>query len=647
MESSIPAIPVGMWLICRGADRLSAASLLDTPRGTACPTFNMVSLMKRINVTLLGGMIFSHVCLAAGFDSFERNAARAKQLGATHFLITEDIPPALWEMDVPGDPYPAWYMYHPGLLKIFPPAALEKYVDKAYSEKIASLFEARCQILRRIGLKAAYQANEPHVLPEAFFTDHPDLRGPRVDHPNRSRTARFAPCVDQPATLALYRESLQKLLRRLPEVEVFSFTTTDAGSGLCWTPALYPGLNGPSWCQRRSMEDRVAGFLSALHDAAGELHRTIDVDLVEIAPRQWMIPTFDRPELIARKLPAGMAVNHLEGPDGHRVTTRRFSGAAGEFAPVVGIPRPVAAMRALMASGRAPGSKFVVAVGDAAGAELNFKVLEEFEKASPRSEAELWAALHDLAVQTAGRERADMADAQVSLWAATDEAERYLSTLNFGPVLTMGSILTRWINRPLVPFPELLSKDEKSYYRPYLFQAKGEEQADDLVDVQAMRMYEGWGARLLVQNIIEKVSASLGRAEGLASRLPDSELLGQRLAALQCLVHGVDDVVAYQAQLDRVKALGVKPEANPVLGAQSSWDRTDMMRLARNEVDNALRLRQLLLGAKEPLLDLAPSAEEETSRRLGPDLAGQLKRKIDVMNAHWEDYKKLVTSSNP
>jgi hypothetical protein len=124
-------------------------------------------------------------------------------------------------------------------------------------------------------------------------------------------------------------------------------------------------------------------------------------------------------------------------------------------------------------------------------------------------------------------------------------------------------------------------------------------------------------------------------------------LLGQRLAALQCLVRGVDDIVAYQAQLDRVKALAVKPEQNPVLGTQSSWDRTDMMRLARNEIDNALRLRQLLMAAKEPLLDLAPSEEEETSRRLGPDLIAQLKRKIDVMNAHWEDYKKLVTSSNP
>ena len=603
-------------------------------------------------LTFLACMAVAPSCRAASpLEAFERNAARAKQLGATHVVITEDIPPALWEMDVPGDPYPAWYMYHPGLLKIFPPAALEKYVDKDYAERVAALLQARCEVLRRVGLKAAYTANEPHVLPEAFFADHPELRGPRVDHANRSRTPRFAPCVDQPATLALYREALQKLLKRLPEVEVFSFTTTDAGSGLCWTPALYPGLNGPSWCRRRPMEDRVAGFLTLLNDAAVQMGRRISVDLVEIAPRQWMLPTFDHPELIARKLPAGMAVNHLEGPDGHRVATRRFGGGAGEFAPVVGVPRPIAAMRALMAGGRTPSARLVVSVGDAAGADFNFKVLEAFQKAGPRNEVDLWTALYGLASQIAGKEKADDL---LSLWMATDEAERTLATLNFGPMLTMGGILGRWVNRPLVPFPETLTQAEKSYYRPFLFQAKGEEQADDLVDIQAMRMYEGWGARLLVENILEKVTGSLIRAEVIASRLRESssspaewELLGQRLATLQCLVRSAGDIVQYQAQLDRVKALGGKPDPNPVLGAQSGWDRTDLMRLARNEIDNAMRLRQLLLSAKAPLLDLAPAPAEETIRRLGPDLPAQLKRKMDVMNAHWEDYKRLFTTPNP
>jgi hypothetical protein len=96
-----------------------------------------------------------------------------------------------------------------------------------------------------------------------------------------------------------------------------------------------------------------------------------------------------------------------------------------------------------------------------------------------------------------------------------------------------------------------------------------------------------------------------------------------------------------------VKALGVKPEPNPVLGVQSSWDRTDLMETARKEIDNTVRLSRLLQSTPQPLLDLAPVAEEETIMRLGPDLVAQLKHKVDLMNAHWKDYDRLSTAPNP
>ena len=103
--------------------------------------------MRTTCFAVLACLAVAPLCRAdADIEAFERNAARARQLGATHVVITEDIPPALWEMDVPGDPYPAWYMYQPDLLKTFPPAALEKYVDKDYAERVAALFRraARC-----------------------------------------------------------------------------------------------------------------------------------------------------------------------------------------------------------------------------------------------------------------------------------------------------------------------------------------------------------------------------------------------------------------------------------------------------------------------------------------------------------------------
>ena len=60
---------------------------------------------------------------------FERKAALSKELGATHIVITEGLPLATWEMDE-ADPYPAWYVHHASLLKIFPPkdvAALREH----------------------------------------------------------------------------------------------------------------------------------------------------------------------------------------------------------------------------------------------------------------------------------------------------------------------------------------------------------------------------------------------------------------------------------------------------------------------------------------------------------------------------------------
>jgi hypothetical protein len=586
------------------------------------------------------------------YEEFERNVASAKAAGVTHVLITENFPPALWQFDTPGDPYPAWFIYHPALLKIFPPAGLQQYVNAEYAESVASLFQRRCEILLRHGLKAAYSTNEPSVLPEAFFTNFPELRGPRVDQPNRSRKAHWAPCVDRPEVLAFYRQSMQQLLKRCPEVEIFFLPTSDAGSGLCWAPSLYPGSNGPAWCQGRPMQDRVAGFLSALQEAAKDSGHDIQADLVEIAPRQWMLPTLDRPQLIARSLPPGMAVDHFEGPDGHRLTVRRFSAADGEFAPVLGLPRPIEWARALSGEQANVSSKLVMSFDDQQNLELGFRVLESFRSRPSSTRLETLSALREIAVDTV---RPRNADDQLELWLALDDAERYLGTLNFGPVLTMGCVLTRWITRPFVPFPAELTHEETDFFRPFLLQAKGEEEAGDLVDIQAMDMYQGWGARLLVQNIIEKVTASTARASALAQRICDRagsdqakwELLIQRIKTLQCFVRTVGNAVEYQAGLDHRKTLKIAPQPDPVLGTRSGWDRDDLLHIARNEIDNTAELHRLLETTKQPLVDTAPVAREETSRRLGPALPAQLKRKIDVMNAHWEDYKRLFTSPNP
>ncbi|MGD1084676.1 MAG: hypothetical protein ABSA47_07990 [Verrucomicrobiota bacterium] len=592
---------------------------------------------------------------------FEHKAALSKELGATHIVITDGLPPATWEFD-DADPYPAWYMHHASLLKIFPPMDVQPFVNLEYAAKVAAILEKRCEILRKYGLKAVWNANEPAVMPEAFFTAHPELRGPRIDQPNRSTQARFAPSVDEPETLRLYRESMQLLLKHCPEVELFNWVTTDAGSGFDWTPSLYPGVNGNSNYKNRPMDERVSGFLINAQRAAKDAGHEIEINLNPIAPRQWMIPTFSPEvlEAIVRRLPRGLAVEGREGPDGRPFAGATTGGGGGSaFYPVVGLVVPslnggVERDRQAPRVADDTPARVVINLGDATTMDFNYRLLKATRGAPMRALLDRVTTLRAFAASEAGEAQADNL---IEIWSALNDAERNLNILNFGAMLRIGHVLNRWITRPMVPFPDELTAAEKKDYRRFLFQAKGEEQAGNLIDIQGMRMYEGWGAKLLFQRAIEttlpQMRSALSRVERIRDAAKDDaarkqwDLTGKRLQAVIYLLQSADNMVAYQAQLDRVKSLGEKIEPNPVLGVQSGWDRTDLMETARKEIDNMVNLKALLDSTKEPILDLAPTPAEETIMRLGPNVSAQIKHKIDIMNAHWRDYDRLFTSPNP
>lgn len=557
----------------------------------------------------------------AALAAFEKDAAAAKASGATHVMVSADVPPALWQFDTPGDPYPGWFVARPNILKLFPPPELQPFVDLDYAKRVAAIVEERCKILRRHGLKGAWRQNEPQVLPDAFFVAHPRLRGARVDHPNRSRVARFAPCVDQPETLQLYRDALKLLWQRCPEIDTFYMVTSDSGSGFCWVPALYPGPNGNSACMDRPMADRVAGFLKNFQTAADEFGIKLSINLNPIGPRQWMPDSFSPGELesIVRALPPGMAVRGREGPDGRRYSGPEIynpgGGGGGAFYPVVGLP-----------SAPRTGRGNVV------------------ERATAQREA---------AIAEVGEA---LADELVNVWSSFDEAGTRLDALNFGAMLRFGHVLTRWINRPMVLFPDELKPEERDYYRAYLFQARSEEQADNLVDIQGMLMYQGWGAKMLFQRVIETtmrdMESALRSARRIAADAKDPQVRAAwathviRLEAAICLLTSADDMVSFQAHLDRVHDLDLKPEYDPPLGVQSDWARTDMINLYRREIDTTVRLIELLESTDERIIDTVATPEEEYDMRLGPNLVPQLRQKIATMNARWRDFDRVFTVPN-
>jgi hypothetical protein len=579
---------------------------------------------------------------------FEDFVQRAKKSGATHINLTnEDLPIAKWEYDVENDPYPSWVITNMGLLKIATPEVLKPYLPQDYAESVFSILEERCKVLRKYGLKAAFATFEPQMLPEKVYTDHPLWRGPRVDHPNRSRVARWAPDIDNPEVLQLYSESLSTLLKRCPEIEILSLTTNDSGTGLSWSGGLYSGSSGNSYYKSRRMDERLFSFFSVLQEVAKNSGSKLEIDMLNTRE------TF--PERIANGLTEGMSIENYEGPDGSP-----FKAVVGSlldyyqaFYPVMGIPDPVGFLEELESAFNDKAKRLFVLMGDRFNKSLYFEVYDRFN-ASPTHE--IMSRLNLLKIMAIEMVHEHYADQLMNSWLALNEAKKKAHLVNSGGyIFSSGGVHQRWLTRPFVPFPGELKPQDRDYYRKFQFQAKTEEIANDMTDLQGDRIYSGWSGRFFVMNILGDINNSVYNARNTINQLSKSDLgpelskefqlLDMRLQALNLICNNAQNSVSYQAQIDKVKASDCVPDPRPVDGT-SSWDRTLILETAREEIDNTALLIQLLESTNEVIIDMAPSKELEDIRRLGPDFKAQLKQKLRIMNEHWLDYNRLFTTPN-
>jgi hypothetical protein len=582
-------------------------------------------------------------------QSFEAFARRAKQSGATHIVITaEDLPWALWMLDTPGDPYPAWAMSNIGIFKVATPEALKPYLPQDWAARVMGILRQRCEVLRKLGLKAAYTTFEPQILPEAVYRDHPLWRGPQVDHPLRSRVPRFAPNIDNPEVLALYRESMRKFCTECPEVEVVSLHTNDSGSGMSWSPGLYQGPNGSALTREKKMYERYRDFFAALRQGAQDARPgplEIDAEWVREAT----------PELVATRLEAGMAVANYEGPAG-----TRYKAVVGflldyfyPFYPALGIPLPVRYVEELERAAQTGAPRLFYLIGDRYNTDLYFDIYDQFWKQPASGEVSRVQLLRGLAAARVGEAAAETL---VTAWSAIHRAGRDVDILNFGGTLFyIGGVHQRWITRPFVPFPEELLPEEREYFRKFQFQARGEDRAMDLGDIQGTRQYQGLGGAAVSGQLLVRMKGDIAEARRLLAsaaaaaprRKEELELLDRRLRVFDILIDNCRDGLEYQYLLDFMKGgrLRRPVEFQEHLTDIPEW--RQIKDIARREMDNSIVLAQLLETSKEPLLDLAKTKEEENIRVLGPDLAAQLRRRVAIMAKYWEDYERLFDGEKP
>lgn len=586
-------------------------------------------------------VIFGHY--SDSLASFESFARKAKQSGATHIVITaEDLPWAMWQMDTPGDPYPAWAVSNVGLLKVSIPSALEPFLPKDYSDNVLNILRQRCEVLRKLGLKAAFTTFEPQILPERVYEAHPLWRGPQVDHPLRSRVPRFAPSVDNPEVLALYRESIRKLLTLCPEIEILSLHTNDSGSGMSWSPGLYQGPNGSALTRGRKMYERYRDFFGALQEGAKEARPgPLEIDA------EWVREP--APELVASKLGPGMAIANLEGPG-----ATAYKAVAGflldyfyPFYPAQGLPLPVRYLEELEQASKSTAPRLFYLIGDRQESDLYLQIYDSFQKNPTHDDVSRMQLLRSLAASRVGEAGAG---ALLDAWMALHRIQRDADILNFGgTIFYIGGVHQRLLTRPFVPFPEELTGDERSYYRKFQFQARTEERARDLGDIQGTRQYQGLGGTAVSGQILVRMQADLARAREDARRIGASnaaqrsamELFDKRLQVFSILVDNARDALEYQYLLDFMKGGRL---LRPIEFQEHLTDITEWRQIkdiARREMDNSIVLANLIESTKEVLIDTTKTSAEENIRVLGPDLADQMRRRVKIMVRHWEDYERL------
>ncbi len=596
-------------------------------------------------------------CYSEDIEEFEQFALEAKESGATHIQINaEDLPLAYWQMEPPGDPYPAWVISNPGLLKTFVPNALVKYLPEAkeVAKKVSNILEERCNVLRKYKLKAAFHTFEPQMLPEEVYEEHPLWRGPQVDHPMRSRTPRFAPAIDNPEVLNLYTEAVKKFLTRCPEVSIIYFRTNDSGAGLDWSPQLYNGSNGNMNYKHRTMGERVKGFLAAIQKGAEQAGCSVAINVYNAAEYE--------AKAIAKELDKNMAIDGFEGPGASqfKADVDNLLNYSRAFSPIVGIPRPLYFIERLQKTYNSDSPRLFVSIADRHNKDLYLKIYNEFQKNPTNGIIENLQLLKRIAISEVGEANAD---GLFELWVDLHQAKNVVALTNAGgTIFNLGCVQQRWLVRPLVPFPAKLKPEEKDYYRKYQFQARSESEADYLLDLQGMRLYTGEGGKRYIQKVVHDpgvsnntrsyINKAIALSRGLSKKLSGElkkyyELLTDRLTAYSILMNNVFNVVSYQTQLDRLNIDSSKP-THVAMGSTSSTGRSKMLDVVRSEIDNTSNLIVLLESQVKisNIIIHAETDEEEYIRLLGPGLIGQLKKKIKIMNSHWRDYNEIFSRPN-
>lgn len=586
-------------------------------------------------------------CDTRDIKDFEEFAQKAKELGATHMDITQ-IPKSRWQWELDrSDPYPNWGMDKPSIFKILIPDKLKGHLNQEYSDKIIGILRQRAEVLKKLGLKAAYAGSDPAWLPESVYEAYPEWRGPRCEHPRRARRPYYSPCIDNPEVLETYIGTVEKLCRIIP-IEHFRFLINDSGGGVCWSRNLYAGPNGPSACAHRAFSQRVTGFLDAIQEGTRRagLEASAGIGAI-VLPEDALatVPYLKPGQFITNLDPQGQAPYLDMGFECEYYGTNIY--------PVDGIPQISLFAERMQRSFEKPETDVIISIPTVGRIE-HYEFIKKFRNQPYKGVTGRYNALREVAASLAGEEFAsDLVDVWDYLYKGIENM-RYIG--NGGHILLMGCVSQRWLTRPFVPFPLELEPEERDYFRRFQFQANSEEEAGDLMNIQGQEHVNGysgmWFMTKAMKISIEHFQRALKALVRILDKMPEGEYkknlvtLELRIKTLICTVRNAINACRYQEILDRTDYTAVPKDSTQVWIDQGDPKLREIQNVTRDEIDNTQELIRLLESTSESLLVMAASHEEEDVFTLGPDLIHQMKKKIKIMMDHTMDLNRLYTRFN-
>ncbi len=576
-------------------------------------------------------------CDLRRYREFAELACRLKQYGRVQVNIAAVSSKAWHELPEGGSPWHDYADYNPADFKFFPHPSIAPHLPGDWVARNRELLLAKAAVLRELELEAAFWGYGGAFLPESFFEQHPHLRGPRIDHPRRSRKEAFALCLDLDETRDMTAWMIAELKRNVPELSSYIFRTNDAGGGLCWAAAQYIGPNGPRHCQHLNAGVRVRNLVETIQQGAreggGEIAVHIDGSNFWQGEEDMIIPLLPPNTLLYQR---DRSVAHVS------------TGLHANY-PVLGLIDPLAVIEA---AERLEGPSVRVVVmdframyeRDTEPIEAVAKVLEIVDvttAACPRGRRQRLDVLHGLATRWGGEANAD---ALVEAFCAMHDALALKQAVawEFHPHYL--GVSMRYMTRPLLIKPESLRPEEEAYFLPHIFNPHQSEARCDYIDFHGGRIDLGRSEPLSLTGISRAIGNALSAARALESAegAPEAAWLARLASAYRIwasIVRSCHNFYFGQVIRDRNRAaLSGEPRIPPKV---ETWtgdpDLLAWNEIMRDELENANELVSILERGGMEVLSRTSDPRLEDTFLLGPDIIAQLRAKVRLMREHWRD----------